>query len=106
MVKIYVQMVVSEFVNRASQKIFLLGCDILPKVGFKSVCCPIESIYELSEAIEVVQDSLTTAECIEDIICLFVEKYCLNDVDIFESAGINFMSIDSNDTCNVFRIYV
>ena len=99
-------MVVNEFISRANKKIRLLSGSLIPKVGFSDCLCEAKSIFLLSQAVEVVQDELTSQECIDEIISTLVNKFCLEDLLLIEGSGIGTFRIDNNEDCTVFKIYI
>ena len=96
---------VNEFIERARKKINMLGLELLPKIPNGHCWCAGDSMYELSQAIEVFQDPLTDEDCVERSISVLSEKYCLEDLTLNEGSGISIFRIDDNDDCSVFRIY-
>ncbi len=96
---------VSEFIDRAKEKILTLGLELLPKIPNGDDWCAGYSMYELGQAIEVLSDTLTDADCIEITISRLSEKYCLEDLSLSEGSGISIFRIDNNDDCSVFRVY-
>ena len=99
------QVDVNEFIARANKKIRMLSAKLIPKVGFSSCLCEANDIFMLSQAIEVIQDELTTQECIDEILSTLLNKYCLNDIVLITGSGIGTFRIDNNEDCTVFRIY-
>jgi hypothetical protein len=97
---------VNEFISRAKKKIRLLSASLIPKIGFNECLCEAKDIYILSQAIEVVQDSITSQECIDKTISELVNRYCLEDLLLIDGSGIGIFRVDNNEDCSVFKIYL
>lgn len=96
---------VNEFIERATKKIRILSAILIPKIGFSDCLCEAEDIYILSQAIDIVQDSITSQECIDKTISTLVDRYCLEDLLLIDGSGIGIFRIDNNEDCTVFKIY-
>lgn len=96
---------VNEYKKRVERKIVALSRTLIPKIGFSSCLCEAKDIFILSQSIEVIDDNLTSQECIDAIISRLSEKYCLQDIYIPEGSGIGTFRIDNNEDCTVFKIY-
>lgn len=96
---------VVEFTSKVSLKILSLGFLYQQEIKDFGVSSIWKDIYLLSEASIVVNDALTDADCITDIITALDIKYSLESVTTPSTNGIGDMTIDPSSVCNAFTVY-
>jgi hypothetical protein len=96
---------VAEFSNKVDLKILLLAQEYNNEVSEVGESCLWEDAYLLSEAKNIVNDELTSTECINNIISALDCKYRLSDLVETGEVGIGEMTIDASSGCNVFTVY-
>ncbi len=96
---------VVEFTEKAGYKILELSLQYNEEFNNKGVSCKWKDVYILSEAVDVVNDEVTSTDCINRIISRLDTKYQLTLATAPSEGGIGFMAIDPPSNCNVFTIY-